>query len=467
MGSDFCLAAASSGELYTIISPKSQPLVISDVFAISESILLSSDCHGNMVVTSDECGIVYLVDPCKKKILDYWKGHDFEAWCVRLNRNDANLILSGGDDCMARVWDRRLGFAKPVISKRHEMGVCSISSVPGYCHFISTGCFDEKLRMWDLRGGGEILICHTSGGGVWRHKWSPSATKVLMASMHAGFAVASIDGQENIIENTTGFDTSLTYYRQSAKLAYGVDWRIDADVAKVVTTEPNQWGALCKLNASDFEPESVGQKDQLVSMFLKLGNLATWYAPPNKPCCFPQTWESEFIVHTRRIGRRPRSDRCLYRIRRNQTSPPTIESIMIIGQTVLSNILCDEWKGRRFDVCPKDEKECLHLPYLGEPRCISEANGFHHIPSPEMSQKELWFTDARIPTGGVRRHVYTFTRKYDICRLERYQILTGQYVDSKSNCRMMFLMDQLFIPSPGSFSAEFRHSIFDDIFRCP
>uniref|UniRef100_A0A5K3FTQ2 methylated diphthine methylhydrolase n=1 Tax=Mesocestoides corti TaxID=53468 RepID=A0A5K3FTQ2_MESCO len=229
MGSDFCLAAASSGELYTIISPKSQPLVISDVFAISESILLSSDCHGNMVVTSDECGIVYLVDPCKKKILDYWKGHDFEAWCVRLNRNDANLILSGGDDCMARVWDRRLGFAKPVISKRHEMGVCSISSVPGYCHFISTGCFDEKLRMWDLRGGGEILICHTSGGGVWRHKWSPSATKVLMASMHAGFAVASIDGQENIIENTTGFDTSLTYYRQSAKLAYGVDWRIDAD----------------------------------------------------------------------------------------------------------------------------------------------------------------------------------------------------------------------------------------------
>ena len=236
--------------------------------------------------------------------------------------------------------------------------------------------------------------------------------------------------------------------------------------AKVITSGSSEWGTLCKLNSSEYQPENIGNQNQLMPLFPGLRTLDNWHKSVHKPCCFPRAWESEFIVHTRRIGRRRRSDRCLYRIRRNNTNSPIIEAIMVIGQTVLSNSLCEDWRGPHLKVCPKDEKECLQKPHLGEPRCISEENGFHYVHNEKAPNKEMWFTDARIPTGGVKRHIYTFSRKYEVCRLEGYQVLVGQYVDSKSSCRMMFLMDQLFIPSPGTFNVNFNRSLLDDILQC-
>lgn len=94
----------------------------------------------------------------------------------------------------------------------------------------SVSSFDEKLRIWDLRGDGsgsaEIVVCHSEGGGVWRHKWSPCASRLLMACMHAGFAVVRVSAAST----KPSPDSPLakpTFYRPSAKLAYGVDWHIN------------------------------------------------------------------------------------------------------------------------------------------------------------------------------------------------------------------------------------------------
>lgn len=235
---------------------------------------------------------------------------------------------------------------------------------------------------------------------------------------------------------------------------------------KVITSGTSEWGTLCKLNHTYFQPERVGQQSKIPSLFPSLRNLETWNKPLYNPCCFPRTWEASFIVHTRRIGKAPRSDRCLYRMRRKPFNSSAVEAVMAVGQMVLSTTFCKDWNGTSIRTCPSDEKYCLNRPFLGEPRCISEENGFHYVPREEGSQQEVWFTDARIPTGGVRRHVYVISRKYEICRLERYQILIGQYVDSKTNCRMMFLMEQVFIPTPGSFVVDFKYDITDGMFRC-
>ncbi|VDK39105.1 unnamed protein product [Taenia asiatica] len=230
MRSDLCLAATSSGELYTILSPPSQPLTIQSTTSISQKLLLSVDFHGTKAVTADETGNMYLIDSPKGAVISTCKAHEFESWCVRFSKNDDNLVLSGGDDCMAHVWDQRVGFTKCVFSKRHEMGVCSLSSIPKHRHLISTGCFDEKLRIWDLRsdgsGGAEIVVCHSEGGGVWRHKWSPWASRLLMACMHAGFAVVGVPA-DLIKPSSDGPLAKPTFYRPSAKLAYGVDWCIN------------------------------------------------------------------------------------------------------------------------------------------------------------------------------------------------------------------------------------------------
>lgn len=53
MCSDLCLAATSSGELYTILSPPSQPLTIQNITPISQKLLLSVDFHDTKYAQSD------------------------------------------------------------------------------------------------------------------------------------------------------------------------------------------------------------------------------------------------------------------------------------------------------------------------------------------------------------------------------------------------------------------------------
>lgn len=61
---------------------------------------------------------MYLVDSAVNKVASTWKAHEFETWGARFNKNDSNLILSGGDDCFACVWDQRVGFTKSVLKRR-------------------------------------------------------------------------------------------------------------------------------------------------------------------------------------------------------------------------------------------------------------------------------------------------------------------------------------------------------------
>ncbi|VUZ40757.1 unnamed protein product, partial [Hymenolepis diminuta] len=228
MSSELCLAATSSGEIYTIKSKVTSPLILHCVNRVSEKLLLSIDFCNSKIITSDEAGYVHLISSSDNNVICTWKAHEYESWCARFNRNDDNLLLTGGDDCMAHVWDQRIGFNKAVFSQQHQMGVCSLSGIPMHSRLISTGCFDEKLRLWDLRKTSseseEIVVLHSEGGGVWRHKWSPSGHHVLMACMHAGFAVASVT---NFGSGAALPIATATFYRPTEKLAYGIDWQIN------------------------------------------------------------------------------------------------------------------------------------------------------------------------------------------------------------------------------------------------
>lgn len=231
-----------------------------------------------------------------------------------------------------------------------------------------------------------------------------------------------------------------------------------------------EWGTLCKLNTSVFEPENL-LSQRLSFMSSRYPSLYHGLHEKNPsadkaptPCCFPETWESNFVVYTRRIGWKSRGDLSHFRIRRIGDQ---VESVMVVGQTVLSTLLCDNKNNNTstLKVCPNDKKECLLTPFLGEPRCVSNATGFHLIPQ-KNAQNEIWFTDSRIPSGGIKRHIYSFKRQYGLCRLQTYQLLTGQYVDARRNCRLMFLRDQLFVPMTGSFAVNFTYPLDDNLFQC-
>jgi diphthamide biosynthesis protein 7 len=97
------------------------------------------------------------------------------------------------------------------------------------------GSYDCKLRVFDARNFREPLMSEDVGGGIWRIKWDES--RVLLATMHAGFRVLSLT-QEDSDESRADSDLpavanaypqkirSLTLSKVSdnVQLAYGADW---------------------------------------------------------------------------------------------------------------------------------------------------------------------------------------------------------------------------------------------------
>ncbi|OON14907.1 WD domain, G-beta repeat protein, partial [Opisthorchis viverrini] len=164
--------------------------------------------------------------------------HQFEAWCSSVDSLQDHVFYSGGDDGLCHMWDTRQ-LSHAVCTLKHEMGVCSVRNHPTLLNIISTGSYDECLRVWDLRmvrtsTTGSVtapstpLSSCTVGGGVWRHKWSPSGDWILVAAMSAGFATAKLISP-TVTDAAKGDCFTMSIhpagrFRSSAQLAYGIDW---------------------------------------------------------------------------------------------------------------------------------------------------------------------------------------------------------------------------------------------------
>jgi diphthamide biosynthesis protein 7 len=175
-----------------------------------------------LVVSQSNGNIQILIwDNLSLDLVDEWKGHGFEAWIACFDPQQSHIVYSGADDCTLKIWDLRSMVAST--NKIHEAGVTTISRHPFETHLISTGSYDEHVRLWDVRFMKVPLSSISTGGGIWRIRWSPKEReKCLVASMYNGF---------HILKSSADFTSCeiIQEYKEHTSIAYGADWSRHSD----------------------------------------------------------------------------------------------------------------------------------------------------------------------------------------------------------------------------------------------
>ena len=78
-------------------------------------------------------------------------GESMPVWITCFDPHSKNILVTGGDDCMMKLWDIRQGDCPTHTNKGHNAGVTSAQWHPTDEHVFASGSYDENLRIWDHR----------------------------------------------------------------------------------------------------------------------------------------------------------------------------------------------------------------------------------------------------------------------------------------------------------------------------
>ncbi|XP_050419902.1 diphthine methyltransferase [Adelges cooleyi] len=166
---------------------------------------------------SDSNGFITLVN-LSDGILRSFKAHDYESWIVAYDFWNHNILYTGGDDCKFKCYDQRTDFDKPVfVNSEHEQGVTTCTANMVRENILTTGSYDETVRLWDTRNMKHSYSNTKVGGGIWRLKWEPLKQEFLLSASMFN-AAHIIDTSEKLANISTSFGEKET------RLFYGADW---------------------------------------------------------------------------------------------------------------------------------------------------------------------------------------------------------------------------------------------------
>lgn len=110
---------------------------------------------GTEIVGGGFRGKVVIYHIPTRQVLNTINGHtnDTNSVCFA-DRQNSNLLFTGGDDCYIKAWDRRIlgqGHTNPVgVFIGHEEGLANISTRNDGIYVASNGK-DQQLKLWDIR----------------------------------------------------------------------------------------------------------------------------------------------------------------------------------------------------------------------------------------------------------------------------------------------------------------------------
>jgi diphthamide biosynthesis protein 7 len=202
--------------------------VIEELGLNESAIGLSIDVLSQRIASVDNQGYINTLHLSDDKFaLEHsFKAHDAEAWSIHNDRFDQNVLYSGADDCLLKMWDLRKPNKRAINeSNVFEAGVCSILTpsrnnkdiLNGFTeNNIFCGSYDERVYLLDKRN---LKKCVSKSeklrGGVWKMKLSPFENHLVCACMHIGLNIVDL----------ASLKLEMNYEKHGLdNLAYGCDF---------------------------------------------------------------------------------------------------------------------------------------------------------------------------------------------------------------------------------------------------
>lgn len=156
-------------------------------------------------------------------------GESLPCWIVANDiHSNGHRFISGGDDCMMRLWDLRSDSHSPIFkdSKTHQAGVTSAQWHHIHQDLFVTGSYDEFVRLWDIKMMKKPILEIPSNGGVWRSKWMLTDKShednmtlgwLMCSSMQVGSGIYALHDDK--------YQTYTNFFNgdKDKHLAYGID----------------------------------------------------------------------------------------------------------------------------------------------------------------------------------------------------------------------------------------------------
>jgi len=93
---------------------------------------------------------VYMYNLERKKVVSRSCGHNDDVNAVKFLDETSNLLLSGSDDYLIKVWDTRSMTAPVGVLTGHNHGITYIDSKSDGYHLVSNSK-DQTIKLWDIR----------------------------------------------------------------------------------------------------------------------------------------------------------------------------------------------------------------------------------------------------------------------------------------------------------------------------
>jgi len=135
---------------------------------------------GDTIFTASTDKTIGVFDTMTGARIKRMKGHTGMVNSVAVARDERPLVVSGGDDCHVRVWDRRQ--RQPIHNLNSNFQVTAVSFNSDSQQVISGG-IDNELKIWDLRKGEIVTKVPGHTDTVTGMSLSPDGNMVLTNAM--------------------------------------------------------------------------------------------------------------------------------------------------------------------------------------------------------------------------------------------------------------------------------------------